>query len=253
MPSAWPIPGAGIWCPSSPRRRPTPRLGLGMAVVRQGTVVAGASTYARYRAGIEIEVDTRPDCRRQGPGCRGLGRPDPPLPGPGPLPPLGRPHHALPGPGGEAGVPAGAGVWGRIVSEPCRYNIHNHKKNHRPAAGGFFAAWDHSPSFCSPIQVRRLRARASCFSVMGRSSSATSRQPWSGWRAVPTRELVRGGFQGDGQAHDDFCGGDGDGAFDAGEILISNIGPLLHLRLRKAPAAFFAVRFVFQWLDNPVS
>lgn len=42
------------------------RLGLGMAVVRQGTVVAGASTYARYRAGIEIEVDTRPDCRRQG-------------------------------------------------------------------------------------------------------------------------------------------------------------------------------------------
>ena len=42
------------------------RLGLGVAVVRQGELVAGASSYARYRTGIEIEVDTRPDCRRQG-------------------------------------------------------------------------------------------------------------------------------------------------------------------------------------------
>ena len=42
------------------------RLGLGVAVVRQGELVRGPPPDARYRTGIEIEVDTRPDCRRQG-------------------------------------------------------------------------------------------------------------------------------------------------------------------------------------------
>ena len=42
------------------------RLGLGVVALRDGTPVAGASAYARYREGIEIEVDTREDFRRRG-------------------------------------------------------------------------------------------------------------------------------------------------------------------------------------------
>lgn len=42
------------------------RLALGIVAVEDDVPVAGASTYARYRDGIEIEVDTRPDRRRQG-------------------------------------------------------------------------------------------------------------------------------------------------------------------------------------------
>ncbi len=42
------------------------RLALGIVAVEDGVPVAGASTYARYRDGIEIEVDTRPDRRRRG-------------------------------------------------------------------------------------------------------------------------------------------------------------------------------------------
>lgn len=42
------------------------RLGLGVAVTRKGELLAGASSYSAYRGGIEIEVDTRPDCRRRG-------------------------------------------------------------------------------------------------------------------------------------------------------------------------------------------
>lgn len=41
-------------------------LAVGIAAVEDDRVVSGASTYARYRAGIEIEVDTRPDRRRRG-------------------------------------------------------------------------------------------------------------------------------------------------------------------------------------------
>ena len=40
--------------------------GIGMAVVREGRLAAGASSYAVCRGGIEIEIDTRPDCRRRG-------------------------------------------------------------------------------------------------------------------------------------------------------------------------------------------
>lgn len=41
-------------------------LGVGVVVCQNGEVLAGASTYARYRHGIEIEVDTRKDMRRRG-------------------------------------------------------------------------------------------------------------------------------------------------------------------------------------------
>lgn len=40
--------------------------GLGMAAVWEGELAAGASSYAVCRGGIEIEIDTRPDCRRRG-------------------------------------------------------------------------------------------------------------------------------------------------------------------------------------------
>ena len=49
---------------------PTPEayaaLALGFGVFRGDRLLAGASTYARYQEGIEIEVDTHPDHRRQG-------------------------------------------------------------------------------------------------------------------------------------------------------------------------------------------
>ncbi|MGM9592978.1 MAG: GNAT family N-acetyltransferase [Candidatus Onthomonas sp.] len=41
-------------------------LALGWAVTRGAELLSGASTYSRYSGGIEIEIDTRPDCRRQG-------------------------------------------------------------------------------------------------------------------------------------------------------------------------------------------
>ncbi|HEM6138030.1 TPA: GNAT family N-acetyltransferase [Streptococcus suis] len=41
-------------------------LGLGYVILHKGQVVSGASSYASYSAGIEIEVDTREDYRGQG-------------------------------------------------------------------------------------------------------------------------------------------------------------------------------------------
>lgn len=40
--------------------------GLGIAAVKDGVPAAGAGTYCFYRGGIEIEIDTRQDARRQG-------------------------------------------------------------------------------------------------------------------------------------------------------------------------------------------
>lgn len=40
--------------------------GLGMVITENGVVVAGASSYSYYLQGIEIEIDTRDDYRRQG-------------------------------------------------------------------------------------------------------------------------------------------------------------------------------------------
>ncbi len=42
------------------------RLGLGAVVLKDGELVAGASSYSRYNDGIEVEIDTREDHRRKG-------------------------------------------------------------------------------------------------------------------------------------------------------------------------------------------
>lgn len=41
-------------------------LGLGVVLHKEHVILSGASSYARYRDGIEIEIDTRADCRRRG-------------------------------------------------------------------------------------------------------------------------------------------------------------------------------------------
>lgn len=41
-------------------------LGLGVVILKDGELVSGASTYARYLEGIEIEIDTKETCRRKG-------------------------------------------------------------------------------------------------------------------------------------------------------------------------------------------
>lgn len=42
------------------------RLGLGVVALKDGELMAGASSYSRYNGGIEIEIDTREDQRRKG-------------------------------------------------------------------------------------------------------------------------------------------------------------------------------------------
>lgn len=42
------------------------RRGLGAAVLYQGKLVSGASSYAVYHGGIEIEIDTKPQFRQRG-------------------------------------------------------------------------------------------------------------------------------------------------------------------------------------------
>lgn len=44
-------------------------LGLGVVAVKGGEIVSGASSYARYSDGIEIEIDTKKSFRRQGLAC----------------------------------------------------------------------------------------------------------------------------------------------------------------------------------------
>lgn len=39
---------------------------LGVALLRGGELVAGASAYVTYREGIEIEIDTKPEYRKMG-------------------------------------------------------------------------------------------------------------------------------------------------------------------------------------------
>ena len=41
-------------------------LGLGAVICEKDRIISGASSYSRYREGIEIEVDTRPGNRRKG-------------------------------------------------------------------------------------------------------------------------------------------------------------------------------------------
>ena len=42
------------------------RIGLGVVALKDGQPVAGASSYSSYRGGIEIEIDTKAEYRRQG-------------------------------------------------------------------------------------------------------------------------------------------------------------------------------------------
>lgn len=42
------------------------RYGLGFVILKDGEIISGASSYSAYRQGIEIEIDTREDYRRQG-------------------------------------------------------------------------------------------------------------------------------------------------------------------------------------------
>lgn len=42
------------------------RIGLGVVVYHEGILAAGASSYASYQEGIEIEIDTHPEHRRRG-------------------------------------------------------------------------------------------------------------------------------------------------------------------------------------------
>lgn len=42
------------------------KLGLGVVIMKENEMVAGASSYSSYREGIEIEIDTREDYRRRG-------------------------------------------------------------------------------------------------------------------------------------------------------------------------------------------
>lgn len=42
------------------------KLGLGIVILKNGNIVAGASSYARYKEGIEIEIDTKESDRRKG-------------------------------------------------------------------------------------------------------------------------------------------------------------------------------------------
>lgn len=42
------------------------RYGAGVGIMKGGELVSGASSYSGYIGGIEIEIDTREDCRRRG-------------------------------------------------------------------------------------------------------------------------------------------------------------------------------------------
>lgn len=60
----------GTWskdlCSQFPDAADYGKRGLGIAVLHQGKLVAGASSYTVYDKGIEIEIDTKPGYRRQG-------------------------------------------------------------------------------------------------------------------------------------------------------------------------------------------
>ena len=90
--------------------------GLGVAVTMGGDLpVSGAASYAVCDGAIEIEIDTRPDFRRQGLA-----------PEAGDLPRLGRPRQPVAGVGGEAGLSAG----------PALSSLLGGGKGAAPVAGG---------------------------------------------------------------------------------------------------------------------
>lgn len=42
------------------------KLGVGVVAIKNGEIASGASTYSRYRDGIEVEIDTKEEYRHQG-------------------------------------------------------------------------------------------------------------------------------------------------------------------------------------------
>ena len=60
------IPWCRDWVAQYPSYSLYRRYGLGVVVLRQREPVAGASSYSGWPGGIEVEIDTREDCRRQG-------------------------------------------------------------------------------------------------------------------------------------------------------------------------------------------
>ena len=63
MPGRGLVPGPGV---SVSRLDTYRRLGLGIVVLADGKPVSGASSYSRYKDGIEIEIDTKESFRRKG-------------------------------------------------------------------------------------------------------------------------------------------------------------------------------------------
>lgn len=57
---------ASDWCGQFKNYEDYCEHGLGVAILHRGELVAGASSYSYYDEGIEIQIDTREDHRRQG-------------------------------------------------------------------------------------------------------------------------------------------------------------------------------------------
>lgn len=60
------IPWCGDWVAQYADYGMYRRYGLGAVILKDGEPVSGASSYSGYLGGIEIEIDTREDCRRKG-------------------------------------------------------------------------------------------------------------------------------------------------------------------------------------------
>ncbi len=56
---------ASDWCGQYRDYEDYQKNGLGVAILHDGELVAGASAYSYYRDGIEIQIDTREDHRRR--------------------------------------------------------------------------------------------------------------------------------------------------------------------------------------------
>ncbi|MGN0394030.1 MAG: GNAT family N-acetyltransferase, partial [Coprococcus sp.] len=54
------------WVSQYPDYKEYERYGLGIAILKDGEPVAGASSYSGYQGGIEIEIDTKEEYRRRG-------------------------------------------------------------------------------------------------------------------------------------------------------------------------------------------
>ena len=54
------------WVSQYPDYKDYERYRLGVVIIKDGEPVVGASSYSGYRGGIEIEIDTKEEYRRQG-------------------------------------------------------------------------------------------------------------------------------------------------------------------------------------------